>query len=76
MSGDEVGEIKVMLGRIEEKLGALKEHVEEKLGDLKTDAAGQDARIRSLERFAWAAVGAALVSGGAGGTLASVLLGR
>jgi hypothetical protein len=76
MSGDEVIEIKVMLGRIEEKLGALKEHVEEKLGDLKVGAGDQDARIRTLERFAWAAVGAAAVSGGAGGALASVLLGR
>lgn len=76
MSTDEVGEIKVMLGRIEEKLTALKERVEGKLSDLKADVDDQDSRIRTLERFAWAAVGAAAVSGGAGGALASVLLGR
>lgn len=76
MSIDEVGEIKVMLGRIEEKLSAMKEHMEGKLTDLKADAGDQDARIRTLERFAWAAVGAATVSGGVGGALSSVLLGR
>lgn len=73
MSGDEIQELKVFLVRIEEKLGALREHVEEKLGDLKADSGDQDSRIRTLERYAWTAAGVAVASGGAAGALVSAL---
>lgn len=65
MSSDEVGELQISLARIEEKIDAFKENSHD-----------HETRIRWLERLTYIALGAGVVSGGAGGALASTLMGR